>query len=100
CELVRPSGLGIVVLSGFSRAEIEADPRRLAAVENADMVIAGRYNRRLRLGSGLRGSSKKEHGAIPSRYRAGELAAVPESEIAIPPDGTLSVTGMHTWGGA
>ncbi len=100
CDLVRPSGLGIVVLSGFSRAEIEADPRRLAAVENADMVIAGRYNRRLRLGTGLRGSSNKEYWAITSRYRADDFAAVPESEIVISPDGTLSVTGMHTWGGA
>ena len=25
CALIRPSGLGIIVLSGFSRAEIEAN---------------------------------------------------------------------------
>lgn len=95
CALIRPSGLGIVVLSGFSRAEIEADPERLASVENADMVVAGRYNPRLHIGTGLRGSSNKEYWAITSRYSADDFSAVPESEIVISADGTVSVTGMH-----
>lgn len=99
CALIRPSGLGIVVLSGFSRAEIEENPDRLAAVQDADMVIAGRYNPRLHLGTGLRGSSNKEYWAITSRYSADDFAAVPESEIVISADGTFSVTGMHAWGG-
>lgn len=99
CALIRPSGLGIVVLSGFSRPEIEANPELLSAVEHADMVVAGRYNRRLHLGAGLRGSSNKEYWAITSRYRADDFAAVPESEIVISADGTVAVTGMRGWGG-
>ncbi|HEY8478617.1 MAG TPA: 4Fe-4S single cluster domain-containing protein [Spirillospora sp.] len=99
CALVRAAGLGIIVLSGFSRAEIEADPRKRAAVENADMVVAGRYNARLHLGRGLRGSSNKEYWAITSRYSPDDFSAVPESEIVVSADGTVSVTGMHAWGG-
>lgn len=99
CALVRPSGLGIVVLSGFSRAEIAANPELLAAVQDVDMVVAGRYNRRLHLGSGLRGSSNKEYWAITPRYSADDFAAVPESEIVISADGTVAVTGMHGWEG-
>ncbi|TYB45641.1 radical SAM protein [Actinomadura chibensis] len=98
CALVRPSGLGIVVLSGFARKEIEASPEMLAAVENADMVVAGRYNRRLHIAAGLRGSSNKEYWAITPRYSADDFAAVPESEVVISPDGTVAVTGMHGWG--
>ena len=100
CALIRPSGLGIVVLSGYSRAEIEANPERLAAVQDADMVVAGRYNPRLHLGKGLRGSSNKEYWAITSRYSADDFAAVPESEVVISADGAVTVTGMHAWGGA
>lgn len=99
CALIRPSGLGIIVLSGFSRAEIEANPRRLAAVQDVDMVVAGRYNPRLHLGAGLRGSFNKEYWAITPRYREEDLAAVPEGEVVISADGTVTVTGMHAWGG-
>ncbi|WP_176611397.1 4Fe-4S single cluster domain-containing protein [Actinomadura sp. WMMB 499] len=98
CGLVRPSGLGIVVLTGFARREIEADPELAAAVELADMVIAGRYNERLRLGAGLRGSSNKEYWAITDRYGPDDFAALPDAEVVISADGTIAVTGMHAWG--
>ncbi|MBE1530551.1 4Fe-4S single cluster domain-containing protein [Actinomadura algeriensis] len=98
CALVRPSGLGIVVLTGFARAEIEANPGLSAAVEMADMVIAGRYNARLRLGTGLRGSSNKEYWAVTERYLPDDFAGIPESEVVISADGTIAVTGMHAWG--
>ncbi|MDO0937204.1 hypothetical protein QQY66_37840 [Streptomyces sp. DG2A-72] len=49
------------MLSGFSRAGIEVDAARSAAVADADLVIAGRYNPRLQLARGLRGSSNKEY---------------------------------------
>lgn len=95
CRQVRArSGLGIVVLTGFTRAEIEHDPARWAAVGDADMVIAGRYNARRHLGSGLRGSANKVYWARTGRYRAGDFATVPEVELIVAPDGTLTVTGL------
>lgn len=95
CQLLRAScpGLGIVVLTGFTRGEIERDPAKVRAVVQADMVIAGRYNQRLRLASGLRGSSNKEYWAGSARYRSEEFSGVPEVEIVIAPDGALILTG-------
>lgn len=89
----RNRDLGIVVLTGFTRREIERDPRLSAAVAAADMVIAGRYNQALRLASGLRGSANKEYWQRGIRYRAEQFGQVPEVELIIGPDGTLTVTG-------
>ena len=91
---VRAAGLGIVVLTGFSRTEVEGEPALAAAVTDVDMVIAGRYNARLHLGSGLRGSSNKEYWARTDRYAAEMFVAVPDAELLIGPDGTVTVTGM------
>ncbi|WP_171064324.1 4Fe-4S cluster-binding domain-containing protein [Actinomadura soli] len=41
-EVKARSGLGVIVLTGFARREIETDPARAAAVADADLVIAGR----------------------------------------------------------
>lgn len=95
CDRVRASsGLGIIVLTGFTRREIERDPARATAVAAADMVIAGRYNARRHLGRGLRGSANKVYWARTSRYRAGQFAEVPEVELIVAPDGSLTVTGL------
>lgn len=88
------SGLGVIVLTGFTRREIEADPARAAAVADADLVVAGRYNRRLHLARGLRGSSNKEYWQRTGRYRAEQMSDVPELEITIEDDATLVFSGM------
>lgn len=99
CRLLRArSDLGTVVLTSFTKAEIEADPARRAAVEDADTVIAGRYNAALRLGTGLRGSANKVYWPRTGRYRAADFECTPDAEITIGPDGTLTVTGMHAAG--
>jgi len=91
---VRRAGLGVVVLSGFSREEIEASPALSAAVSDVDMVVAGRYNRRLHLGSGLRGSSNKTYWARTLRYKMEDFEGLPEAEVFIDPEGTVTLTGM------
>jgi anaerobic ribonucleoside-triphosphate reductase activating protein len=95
CAEIRAcTGLGIIVLTGYARAEIEADPGRAAAVADADMVIAGRYNSRLRIGAGLRGSANKQYWARTGRYTPADFDAVPDLEIAVAADGTVTVSGM------
>lgn len=95
CRQIRArSGLGIIVLTGFARREIEADPLRLEAVAAADLVVAGRYLARRHVAAGLRGSANKECWARTTRYGPADLAAVPELEIAVGTDGSLIVTGM------
>jgi len=91
---VARAGLGVVVLSGFSREEIEASPVMSAAVSDVDMVVAGRYNRRLHLGSGLRGSSNKTYWARTSRYEGHMFEKLPEVEVFIDAEGTVVLTGM------
>jgi anaerobic ribonucleoside-triphosphate reductase activating protein len=90
--------LGIIILTGFTVAEIEADADRTAAVAAADMVVAGRYNARRHLGSGLRGSTDKTYWARTGRYRAHDFAAVPDVEVVIAADATVTVTGMVALG--
>lgn len=98
CTAVRAhSDLGIILLTGFTRTEIEGHHTRLATVESVDIAVTGRYNARLHLGHGLRGSSNKEYWPITSRYSAADFETVPETEIVIAPDGTVSITGMHGW---
>jgi len=95
CRALRArTDLGIIILSGFTRGEIEADPARAAAAAGADTVITGRYNARLHLGAGLRGSANKEYWTRTGRYRAADFAGVPDLEIAVAADGTITISGM------
>lgn len=97
-EIRARTELGIIILTGFTVAEIEADRDRTAAVAAADMVITGRYNARRHLGSGLRGSANKTYWARTGRYGAHDFAAVPEVEVVIAVDATVTVTGMVALG--
>lgn len=95
CALLRDRGdLGVIVLTGFTRAEIEGDPARSAAVEHADLVVAGRYNPRLSAAKGLRGSTNKTYWDRTGRYDPAELGGVPDLEVHIGDDGMVTVTGM------
>jgi anaerobic ribonucleoside-triphosphate reductase activating protein len=93
-ELKARSELGIIVLTGFTRAEIERDPVKLTAVADVDMVIAGRYNAARHIGTGLRGSANKVYWALTGRYQSADFMGVPEAEVVIGQDGTVMVTGM------
>jgi anaerobic ribonucleoside-triphosphate reductase activating protein len=67
-ELRARSGLSVIVLTGFTRAGIETDPARSAAVADADPVIAGRYNARLRPG-GCAARRTRSTGRAPGATR-------------------------------
>ena len=88
------SGTSVIVSTGFEWAEIESDPLRAAGIKNADVVIAGRYNSRLHLGSTLRGSSNKTYHFLTDFFQINELIDVPEFEVVISPDGTVHVSGV------
>lgn len=93
-QLRARADLGVIVLTGFTRAEIEADPARAAAVAAVDLVVAGRYNQRLKAGTGLRGSENKTYWDRTGRYSQADLGPVPEMEVIIGVDGLVTVTGM------
>jgi anaerobic ribonucleoside-triphosphate reductase activating protein len=93
-EVTARSALGIVVLTGFTRSEIERDPAMSVAVAATDMVVAGRYNARRHVGSGLRGSANKEYWARTGRYCPADFGDVPDVEILVEPGGDLVLTGL------
>ena len=93
-ELRARADLGVIVLTGFTRAEIEADSARAAAVAAADLVVAGRFNQRRKVAAGLRGSANKVYWDRTGRYAPSDLGAVPEMEVIIGRDGMVTVTGM------
>lgn len=88
------SQTSVVVLTGFTWEEVMSDPDRRAAVAHADVVVAGRYNRRQHVGSGLRGSGNKAYHFLTDVYAAEDFDEVPDLEIEIAADGTMTVTGM------
>lgn len=86
--------LSVIVLTGYSRDEILADPSMLEAARACDTLVCGRYNERQRLASGLRGSRNKEYWLQTSRYSERDFEHVPEAEILISPDGFVVSTGV------
>lgn len=93
-ELRSRADLGVIVLTGFTRTEIETDPARAGAVAAADLVVAGRFNQRRKVAAGLRGSANKAYWDRTGRYRRSELRGIPEMEVIIGADGMVTVTGM------
>jgi anaerobic ribonucleoside-triphosphate reductase activating protein len=59
-----------------------------------DVLIAGRYNRRLRLARGLRGSANKTIHLLSPRYSLRDIESVPVAEVIIDSRGTIAVSGV------
>ena len=88
------TGTGVIILTGLTWEEIEQDPAARETARQADLVIAGRYNERLRIGEGLRGSSNKTYHFVTDEYRIDQFANLPEFEAVIGKDGTVHVSGV------
>ena len=88
------TGTGVIILTGLAWEEIEQDPAARKAARQADLMIAGRYNERLRIGEGLRGSSNKTYHFLTDEYRIDQFANLPEFEAVIGKDGTVHVSGV------
>lgn len=97
--------LSSIVFSGFTWEEIsrKAWATRLAAC--ADVVIAGRYDQRWHIASGLRGSTNKRIQLLTNRYTRDQIERTPETEAIVGTDGSIVLTGvqplfaygMRTW---
>ena len=88
--------LDTVIFTGFSLAEIQADPRKAPVLTRVDLLVAGRYLReRDSDHNPWAGSSNKEVHALTGRIGACET---PEArvELFIGPDGVVTTTGFPT----
>ncbi|WP_207936642.1 4Fe-4S single cluster domain-containing protein [Actinomadura sp. KC216] len=67
------TSLSALVLTGFGWDEIVRMPGAAALRERVDVLVAGRYERDLRLRRGLRGSSNKTVHLFTDRYTTSDL---------------------------
>jgi anaerobic ribonucleoside-triphosphate reductase activating protein len=88
------SDLSILVFSGFSWPEIQHIQRSKEILPWIDVILAGRYQKNLRLARGLIGSANKTAHFLTGRYSLDDLRLVPEAEILIDPDGSVALTGI------
>ena len=86
--------LSSLVFTGFSWQEIQNFPQAGQLLSLMDVLIAGRYQQDQRQASGLLGSRNKTVHFLSDRYTMRDLLAVPEAEVLIQPDGSLSITGI------
>lgn len=86
--------LDTVVFTGFTPAEIEADPRKAGILKAADLIVAGRYEREKASEANLwAGSSNKVVLPLTGRIRADEFPSC-RVEAILAPDGSVTITGF------
>jgi anaerobic ribonucleoside-triphosphate reductase activating protein len=86
--------LGVLVFTGYTWDEIQRFRETAALLQCIDVLIAGRYDERLRLARDLRGSANKTVHLLTPRYGLHDLQLTPVSEVIIEPDGTVVISGI------
>lgn len=92
------SSLSSLVFTGFSWQEIQKFPQASQFLSLIDVLIAGRYRQDLRQASGLLGSRNKTVHFLSNRYTMQDFLVIPEAEVFIQPDGSVSITGIDPLG--
>ncbi|MCX5744748.1 MAG: 4Fe-4S single cluster domain-containing protein [Proteobacteria bacterium] len=93
-DAARARGLSTLAFSGYTLAEIRAQPRGPDVLARLDVLIDGRYVASERIGSGLRGSANQQIQLLTDRHTRAEVLATPVAEIRIGPTGELVLTGV------
>jgi len=88
------TNLSILVLSGYELSEIRKIKGAAPALDDIDVLIAGRYQAGKRRASGLIGSSNKAIHFLSCRYTPDDLQSIPEAEVWIEPDGQVLLSGI------
>jgi len=94
---IKKTGLGIIVFTGYTLGEVLEISLGTSVLDHIDVLIDGRYISSLHLGNSLAGSSNQKIHLLTSRYSLKDFYGIPESEILIHCDGTITVTGMEKW---
>lgn len=90
----RRLGLSTLMFSGYTIDELRGHALGPAVLAHLDVLVDGRYVAAERLSDGLRGSANQELRLLTARHTAAEVAATPQAEIRIGPDGSLALTGV------
>lgn len=84
---------GIILFSGFTRAEISSSPIREACLKYIDVLVDGRYEKNLKVDFSLRGSSNQEFYFFSDKISSDELSFDQEIEISVL-EGDIMMTGF------
>jgi anaerobic ribonucleoside-triphosphate reductase activating protein len=93
-QLRQETALSILVFSGYTLQEIERMPAAAPALAFIDVLVAGRYQAKQRLGAGLVGSTNQTIHLLTSRYSLADLQSAPEAELLITPQGQVVFSGI------
>jgi anaerobic ribonucleoside-triphosphate reductase activating protein len=93
------SELSVVVFSGFTWTEIQRIPGSQNILAATDILLAGRYQAENRLARGLLGSANKTAHFLSERYTIRDLDTIPEAELFINVDGSITATGIDPFVG-
>lgn len=94
--------LNVVLLTGYSASELRRLRAKSGTVGQAlrsfehyvSVLIAGRYDHEQRIANHFIGSANKEIIFIDGQYSEDDFAKVPECELTVNADGTVTVTGI------
>lgn len=89
------SALSAILFTGYAWDEVQAMPEAERLLQCVDVLIAGRYDARRRLGHGLRGSANQTIHLLSNRYKLEDLENVPQAEVLILADGRIILSGIN-----
>ena len=84
---------GVILFSGFTRAEISSNFIREKCISYIDVLIDGRYEKNLKVDFSLRGSSNQEFYFFSNKISSDELSFDQEIEISSL-EGDIMMTGF------
>jgi len=84
---------GVILFSGFTRAEISSNIIRESCLRYIDVLIDGRYEKNLKVDFSLRGSSNQEFYFFSNKVSMSELVFDQEIEISLL-EGDIMMTGF------
>jgi len=94
-RLVRIAGLNVVILTGFTKAQVLSRFCEEVLRASVDVVIAGPYVESRHLAHALRGSTNKDYLIFSDVFETSDFDGLPESEIVINSEGSIVVTGIN-----
>jgi anaerobic ribonucleoside-triphosphate reductase activating protein len=91
---VHPSGLTVLVFTGYTLREIHRQPLGNAILAHVDVLVAGRYVESLHWGRSLLGSRNQQIHLLTGRHTTDDFACLPGREVIVHTDGTVTLTGI------
>jgi anaerobic ribonucleoside-triphosphate reductase activating protein len=93
-EAARAAGLSTLLFTGLAWEEVQRLPLVPRILCCVDVLLAGRYVAERRVAHGLLGSANKTVHLLSPRHKLEEIAATPEAEAVILPDGQVVLSGI------